>query len=756
MHPPPLQNRDPLSRRCVEALFLHPDPASTDKSVCLPIGVEEGGRIFGGLPGVYGKIHPALDANGKYVFPDVSFHATTEDRKWAEGRLLRCTVCTHERCVRAVDYDNLLVRKGGMRCSSLVDTVCGEPDDAVERPPRRLKRGRIAGAVVGPVATHVSIHQQCFQRAFEEDGELRRAASICGFDECGVSFRVTAGVTRTCTKAERASAGAVAGRAKEVGRYLSHGVWDLGACYTFEQIREVDPSATTSHMVMLSSIKHAECDPQEWCHKGRLCVLGDRLVLVKNGQVKCFPACELWSPVASLGAARSCFAHSLVHGNELVSTDVESAYLQTRWDPAVPNHWVSVGPDVWEHFPPAVKAQFAASSRPLYLRLVKAAYGHPHAGRMFIADFSRTLVSLDWRPSDADPALYFHKGKSEDGCIAVYVDDVCASAGPEVSHELWTHLSRTFKFAEPAPCTKFLGMSLSRYVTSEGLRVLEICMTGYARLIASTFCSLWPDADVVPATTPIDRDLRSENSAEPVSREGLPARQKIVGMLLWFQRCCRPDIAFAVSSVACSIVAWTNLAYVTLVRTVGYIIRTEQCGLRLVFDPRDTIQDLRFRIQSDSDWSHPRSQTGFVAAIVSARPGSATHIPVGWGSSRQSVSADSSGSAEWIAMHTALRECLRLSTAVVPSANGPVEVEGDNGACMQVARTGWSNALCWLERVIGTKLAMMRDLVARGLARFTQIRGRDNGADLFTKALVAPELKRVREIVGVFPCGNVE
>ena len=73
-----------------------------------------------------------------------------------------------------------------------------------------------------------------------------------------------------------------------------------------------------------------------------------------------------------------------------------------------------------------------------------------------------------------------------------------------------------------------------------------------------------------------------EESPEGRVPPALLILQMLMGMLLWYMRCCRPDLGFPVSTLASVITQWTWADQVQLENLVGYVLGTARMGLRMV------------------------------------------------------------------------------------------------------------------------------------------------------------------------------
>ena len=94
--------------------------------------------------------------------------------------------------------------------------------------------------------------------------------------------------------------------------------------------------------------------------------------------------------------------HALQHGNRLGSLDIESAYLQVHWS-GVP-HYLRFPPALVAVLPGAARTTHARLRNPVY-PMLRAIYGHPVSGKLFIEDCLSKLRACAWVTSEADQAV---------------------------------------------------------------------------------------------------------------------------------------------------------------------------------------------------------------------------------------------------------------------------------------------------------------------------------------------------------------
>ena len=155
-----------------------------------------------------------------------------------------------------------------------------------------------------------------------------------------------------------------------------------------------------------------------------------------------------------------------------------------------------------------------------------------------------------------------------------------------------------------------------------------------------------------------------------------------VGSIMYAMVCTRPDVSFALSVVGRyhadpGVEHWT-----TVKNILKYLKRTKEMFLVYGGDQELVVKgyvDASF----DTDPDDSKSQTGYIYIINEGA--------VSWCSSKQSVVADSTSEAEYIAASEAAQEAIWVKEfitdlGVIPNASGPMNLFYDNTAAITLAK----------------------------------------------------------------------
>lgn len=522
-------------------------------------------------------------------------------------------------------------------------------------------------------------------------------------------------VARACTKEERNSKLADDARATETSRILGYGSFSQPV--EKAEASERYPGATVSYAAMLTYIKNAEKTDGSMKYKGRFVCLGDRVWNLVGWTQKLTAASLLWSPTAGLASARLVYCWGLLNGFAVQSVDVEAAYLQCKWPESLPKHFLILPDEMIVHMTSEQREAAKKMKSPLF-EMHTCIYGHERSGKVLVDALIGLLVSNGFERSDADPAL-LKRGRT---LVACYVDD-CVASGPEFELVcLWALIRERFTIGTSGPAERFLGMDIDMDIVVDHIRKTFIHMTDYIKN-ACTEVSELLDEKMHRVDTPAVHDVKREDKETAVlSKSVIRKVQKALGIALWICRCCRPDIAHAVIALASRVCSWSELCDSQLVRLLRYLYSTAGVGLELSCPISADPRKARIMLQVDSNFAKPKSQSCFIAMVVTD---CGALMTFNFGSSGQPIAADSSSVAEMIALHKGVKDTLPY-LGFLPGCDNVLDTKEDNTATEAAAIKGYSKGMAAYARAIGVRAQLLRDLQDLGMVRVSRIKSEDN------------------------------
>ena len=154
-----------------------------------------------------------------------------------------------------------------------------------------------------------------------------------------------------------------------------------------------------------------------------------------------------------------------------------------------------------------------------------------------------------------------------------------------------------------------------------------------------------------PIATPMDVSAKPIKAANGESKVDPHLYQSAVGSLLYLAIATRPDIAFAVNKAAQFNSNPTTTHWQMVKRIIRYLVGTPKLGL--LFYPDAQKELLGY---SDSDYAGDVNDRKSTSAYVFLKSGA----PISWKSKKQTVVAQSTAEAEYVALAAAAQEAVWL------------------------------------------------------------------------------------------------
>jgi hypothetical protein len=397
--------------------------------------------------------------------------------------------------------------------------------------------------------------------------------------------------------------------------------------------------------------------------------------------------------------------------------DVKSAFLHGKID----DEEVYIEqPPSWQLFPDVF------GSEECVLRLHKALYGLKQSPRLWQLTLKAALKRLGYLPLYADQSVYH----SQTGLIIItYVDDFLL-IGPqgEEMRKLKRQLSKEFDMKDLGPCQYFLGVRIVR-----GSDRITLCQDAYIRKSIEQLGM----QDCRTVVTPLDPGATDwlvpyEGTAP---KDQIKLYQSLVGRINYLATQTRCDISFT-SSVLSRFLVNPAPAHVKAAKRVfQYLKGTVSYGITYggsQYSP----EKLDIRVYSDSDYAGDRhtyrSTSGYVSFVAGG--------PASWQSKRQSVIAQSSTEAEYIAMSELAKEsvwlrCLLRELEYRGKDLDPIALCGDNQGALSLAENPTFHRG---SKHIAVRYHFIRQEVEEGRLQLAYIPTDRMPADGLTKALKSP------------------
>jgi hypothetical protein len=382
------------------------------------------------------------------------------------------------------------------------------------------------------------------------------------------------------------------------------------------------------------------------------------------------------------------------------------------------------------------------------LKLKKNLYGQKQAGRVWNKHLVSKLKSIGFIQSQVDECLFF-----KDKIIYVLYTDDSILTGPneEDLNKVIEEIKATgLDITVEGDISDFLGVKIQQQDNG------DINLT-QPQLIDQILSDLRLGSDskspTVVKTTPMACSRILHKYPDSPSFDGHFDYRSVIGKMLYLEKSTRPDIAYAVHQCA-RFASDPKEEHGKAVKWLGrYLLATREKGMILKPGKQsfDCYVDADFcgnwRSDQADDPSTARSRSGYVIMYA--------NCPISWASKMQTEVALSTTEAEYVALSTALRECMPLMQLIKElQAHGFDLIEDkpkvhcrvfeDNSGALIMATEHKARPRT---KHLNVKYHHFRDHVVRGEISVHAIGTTLQCADLLTKPLNEVDTKRHRKFI---------
>jgi hypothetical protein len=345
-----------------------------------------------------------------------------------------------------------------------------------------------------------------------------------------------------------------------------------------------------------------------------------------------------YAGTVSSESLRLLIALSAEHDLEMESIDVKTAFLYPLLDESEV---------IYMRRPKGL----TDADMPPIIRLRKCIYGLPQAAEKFRQHSDKTIRDMGFKPLISDACVYVKYFGSQFAYIAAHVDDFAiASNSQDFLNQIKVTLAKTYEISIVSDMHSYCGLHLVR---DRANRTIDLLQTAYAKSTCVKFGIDIP-LDQCPLTPMVTAETyySSKNVALDVllTDKEITIYRSMVGCLLYLAKQTRADILFAVCYHARFSRVPTRRHHHGVIRILQYIFGTLHLGLR--FKSVNGITLLATVDASYASHSDLKSHTGCTLHIGED---SGSFLSV---TEKQSITADSSTVAEFIAGHTVAKKIM--------------------------------------------------------------------------------------------------
>lgn len=327
--------------------------------------------------------------------------------------------------------------------------------------------------------------------------------------------------------------------------------------------------------------------------------------------------------------------------------------------------------------------------------------------------------------------------------IAVHVDDFgIAAPNSMVLDRIKREIASIYSITVIEDLTYYLGMYIVRDRINKSIILSQ---PGYIDDLLITYKIVCDGSQLFPATPMLDLPHPSQISPHPLTRDKLLSPlliteyQARVGSLLYLATQTRPDILFAVNMASRKCKSPTLSDLVAVHRILLYVAGTRQLGLH--FHSGEGIILYATVDASYANHIDRKSHTGCTLHIGRTSGSVITRC------TKQTITADSSTVAEFIAAHTATKEILWARTFLTEMGYpplGPTTLFEDNKSTIAMI-----NNQCNSQRTkhIDIRYNMIREQAALRTIQMLHLPTNDMTSDILTKALTIRPFQHLRPLL---------
>ena len=435
---------------------------------------------------------------------------------------------------------------------------------------------------------------------------------------------------------------------------------------------------------------------------------------------------ETFCPVVRFESVRTVIALAAKYGLKLHQMDITTAFLNGDLKESIymkqPEGYTVKG-----------KEKFVC-------KLKKSLYGLKQSPRCWNEALDKHLKKMGFEQANSDPCIYTASG-GELFLIAVYVDDIIlAGRSDQRMKEVKDAIAGKFTVKDLGELHHFLGVKVIQNKESNSIWIGQ---ETYARELIKKFKMEESNA----VSTPIQLGSNLVKAVEEDDMFDQEIYQSAVGSLLYLSTRTRPDISYAVSSVARFTSKPTKQHWTAVKRIFRYLNGTISLGLLYSKDKEKECTGY-----SDADWAGDvndrKSTSGYVFKLSGAA--------ISWRSKKQSCVALSTAEAEYIALASATQESVwlqELLSSMKETIVKPATIFEDNKSAICLAKNPQYHGRA---KHIDIKHHFIRQRVQDGDIKLEFCKSEDMIADMLTKGLSSYQFAKLREMAGLKKKPNSE
>jgi len=359
-------------------------------------------------------------------------------------------------------------------------------------------------------------------------------------------------------------------------------------------------------------------------------------------------------------------------------------------------------------------------------KLKKALYGLKQAPQLWFKRLTDFLKNEKLKLLMTDQCVF----KSTSGYklfIAIHVDDgIVIGENIQQIKFLMSKLQKQFQTTVNFEPKNYLGMQISKNQNG-----ISISQPRYAEQVIIRYNM----QTAKPTSTPIS--LQNSSPADTGTLQTNFPYQEAVGSLLYLSCKTRPDISYAVNFLSRYTQEPKQQDVVNVKRTLRYLKGTIEEGIHYSNRGNNTLE-----VYCDSDHAGDqqsrKSTTGYLLFYAGG--------PIAWSSRKQSIVAQSSTEAEYIAAAQCCKEMKYVKCIIEELLSRKIDVNLyiDNTSCIRMIEANQLTRKCIY---IDVKYHFVKEEFKKGWFSIKHCPTDQNVADLLTKPLLPVKYERLKNAI---------
>ena len=364
--------------------------------------------------------------------------------------------------------------------------------------------------------------------------------------------------------------------------------------------------------------------------------------------------------------------------------------------------------------------------------LLKSLYGLKQSAHLWNNTIHDYLTSLGFVRNDADMCLYQKTDTRGSIFLLIWVDDVVICAeNQNLVDQFKRDMKAKFLIKDLGTLKYFLGIEF--HISKDQVVMKQ---PKYSKSIVNRFNQHLSATKWTPMVNNIHHELANNKDSPRLDSTMTTRYRELVGSLIYLEQCTRPDIAVATNILGQQMAHPTKYHWEVGKKVIRYL--KNSINYSISYRKADKLE---LNAHSDADWandvSERKSQSGYLTYLSPASS------PISWSSRKQSLLANSTTYAEYIAMAESACELIWIQL-LIESLNindvkcVPAVLWADNQSAISLTENPKHHKRT---KHIDIKYHHLRDLMSRGIIDIRFISTNDNIADGFTKPLGPTKFK---------------